>query len=66
MSQMILLESSPFDFGKVELPDQIDPFPEIDEDLGIPMTSLDTKEKARSGTPFFTEYSGMSSVPSSR
>ena len=58
MSQIIRRELSPFDFDRLKLPYEIEPFPEIDEHLGLPMPSANTKER----TPSFTHNNGMSSV----
>ena len=61
MSQIIRRESSPFDLGGLKLPYEIEPFLEIDEDLGIPMPSADTKERVCGRATPATPYSGMSS-----
>ena len=58
MSQIIRRELSPLDFDRLKLPYEIEPFPEIDEHLGIPMPSANTKER----TPSLHRNNGMSGV----
>lgn len=60
MSQIVQRELSPFDVSRLKLPCEIEPFPEIDEDLRIHTPSANAKERA----PSFTYNNGMSSISS--